>query len=107
MQCLQNLLNNAIRYTPTKGTVTVSLRSKDDFLQLRVIDTGAGIDPEHLPHVFDRFYRADPARARETGGTGLGLAITRAIIINHGGVILAESSGLGKGSSFTIRLPIE
>jgi signal transduction histidine kinase len=104
MQCLQNLLNNALRHTSKGGLVTLDLQAQDDFIELSVIDTGTGIDPEHLPHVFDRFYRADTARARETGGTGLGLAITRAIIVNHGGEVSAESDGLGKGSSFTIKL---
>ena len=114
MQCLQNLLNNAIRHTastplstgPEGGIVTLSIQAEADFLQLKITDTGTGIAPEHLPYVFDRFYRADPARARETGGTGLGLAITRAIIVNHGGEISAQSEGLGKGSKFTVKLSI-
>lgn len=104
MQCLQNLLNNAIRYTSEGDTVTLSLWANADCAHLQITDTGTGISPEHLPFVFDRFYRADPARTRETGGTGLGLAITRAIIENHGGEILVESEGEGKGSAFTVRL---
>jgi len=106
MQCLQNLINNAIRHTPEGGSVTLDLQGDADFIELKVKDTGTGIDPEHLPHVFDRFYRADAARTRETGGTGLGLAITRAIIVNHGGEISAESDGLDKGSIFTVKLPV-
>jgi len=106
MQCLQNLINNAIRHTPEGGSVTLDLQGDANFIELKVKDTGTGIDPEHLPHVFDRFYRADAARTRETGGTGLGLAITRAIIVNHGGEISAESDGLDKGSIFTVKLPV-
>jgi signal transduction histidine kinase len=113
-QCLQNLLNNAIRHTavtpsgpnPEGGVVTLTLNRDAENLELRVADTGSGIDPAQLPHVFDRFYRADPARARETGGTGLGLAITRAIVQVHGGEIFAESEGEGKGSTFVIRFTV-
>ena len=105
MQCLQNLLNNAFQHTPEGGFVSINLQSDGAQTEISLRDTGSGISPEHLPHVFDRFYRADPARARETGGTGLGLAITRAIIENHGGTITAESAGKGKGSQFTLRLP--
>lgn len=106
MQCLQNLLNNAFRHTPEGGSVTLSLQEELNYLQLTVADSGTGISPEHIPFIFDRFYRTDPTRARETGGTGLGLAISRAIIENHGGEILVESDGKGKGSTFTIRLPL-
>lgn len=114
MQCLQNLLNNAIRYTatapsgpnPEGSRVTLTLNGDAENLELRVSDTGSGIDPAHLPHVFDRFYRADPARTRETGGAGLGLAITRAIVQVHGGEIMAESEGEGRGSAFVIRFSV-
>jgi signal transduction histidine kinase len=105
IQCLQNLLNNAIRHTPSGGNVSISLQKQADLLLLVVSDTGSGIAPERLPYLFERFYRADPARARQTGGTGLGLAITRAIIINHGGNITAESEGEGKGCRFIVKLP--
>jgi signal transduction histidine kinase len=105
IQCLQNLLNNAFQHTPAGGSVIISLEPQGDFLHLSIMDTGSGIAPEHLPHVFDRFYRADPARARQTGGTGLGLAVTRAIIANHGGEISVQSEGEGKGSGFTVVLP--
>jgi len=104
MQCLQNLLSNAFRHTPKGGVVTLSLQIDPKTVQVSVSDTGSGISPEHLPHVFDRFYRADPARARQTGGTGLGLAITRAFIQAHGGDISATSAGAGQGSTFTIVL---
>jgi len=106
MQCLQNLLNNAFRHTPAGGVVILSLQKSAETLEISVSDTGVGVPPEHLPFVFDRFHRVDPARARETGGTGLGLAITRAIIENHGGTISAESAGEGQGSKFTLELPI-
>jgi signal transduction histidine kinase len=105
MQCLQNLMDNAIRHTPAGGSVRISLHKQADSLLLCVSDTGSGIAAEHLPNIFERFYRADLARARLTGGTGLGLAITRAIIINHGGEITAESEGEGKGSRFIVKLP--
>lgn len=107
MQCLHNLLSNAIRHTPLGGVVTVASRQMGEAVEIRVGDTGSGIAPEHLPHVFDRFYRADPARSRQTGGAGLGLAITRAIIEAHGGQISAVSEGLGLGSEFIIQLPLD
>jgi len=75
-------------------------------IRLQIIDTGAGIPHAHLPYVFDRFYRADPARSRETGGTGLGLAITRAIIEAHQGEITVHSEGPDLGTTFTIQLPV-
>jgi signal transduction histidine kinase len=105
-QCLQNLLNNAIHHTPRGGEITVELTYGAEQVQLRVRDTGRGIAAEHLPHILDRFYRADPARGRDTGGTGLGLAILRAIVEAHGGKVTAASKGVGQGSTFTIQLPI-
>ncbi len=69
-------------------------------------DTGEGIDPAHLPHVFERFYRADPARARSRGGSGIGLTISRALVEAHGGRLSASSEGLGEGATFTVRLPV-
>lgn len=105
-QCLQNLLTNALHHTPSGGMVTLTLEADSETLHLSVADTGAGITSEHLPHVFDRFYRTDPARNRDNGGTGLGLAITRAIIDSHGGEISVESEGVGQGSVFTIELPL-
>jgi len=105
-QCLQNLLNNAIHHTPRGGEITVELAYETGQVQLRVRDTGQGIAAEHLPHILDRFYRADPARGRDTGGTGLGLAIVRAIVEAHGGKLTAASEGLGQGSTFTVQLPL-
>jgi signal transduction histidine kinase len=106
MQCIQNLLNNAFRHTPAGGRVNILMYRQSDCLLLCISDTGSGIASEHLPYIFERFYRADPARARQTGGIGLGLAISRAIINNHGGEITVESEGEGKGSSFTVKLPL-
>ncbi|MCB0063763.1 MAG: HAMP domain-containing protein [Caldilineaceae bacterium] len=105
-QVLHNLLGNALRHTPPGGTVSVQSRADAQQVTLTIQDNGDGIAVEHLPHLFDRFYRADPARARETGGTGLGLAIARAIIQAHGGDIMAHSDGLGQGSRFTVTLPL-
>ncbi len=105
-QVLHNLLANAIRHTPAGGNVTLHGGSDADSVWLAVTDTGEGIAAADLPHVFDRFYRADRARARTTGGSGLGLAIARAIITAHGGDISATSAGIpGQGSTFTLRLP--
>jgi signal transduction histidine kinase len=105
-QCLQNLLNNALRFTLPGGKVSMVLESDTSKLTLKITDTGTGIPHEHLPYVFDRFYRVDPTRSRETGGTGLGLAITRAIIEAHGGDITVDSEGPGCGTTFTIGLPV-
>ncbi len=112
-QVLHNLLTNALHFTPSGGTISLSagqngkLNGQPASLWLSVQDTGEGILPEHLPHVFDRFYRADPARSRATGGSGLGLAIARAIVEAHGGEMNAASDGVpGRGSVFTVSLPL-
>lgn len=105
-QCLQNLLNNAIRHTPAGGKIAVELALEAEGVQLRVRDSGQGIAAEHLPYVFDRFYRADPTRSRETGGSGLGLAIVKAIVEAHGGRVEAHSAGKGRGSTFIVVLPV-
>jgi two-component system OmpR family sensor kinase/two-component system sensor histidine kinase BaeS len=105
-QVLHNLLANALRHTPAGGTITVSAAPSDKAIHLTIRDTGEGISAEHLPHIFDRFYRGDRARARADGGAGLGLAIVRAIVEAHGGTVSAASSGLaGEGSTFVISLP--
>jgi signal transduction histidine kinase len=106
-QVLHNLLSNAIQHTPGGGRVHVAVMRLEDgtALEIAVTDTGEGISPADLPHVFDRFYRTDQARARDRGGTGLGLAIARAIVEALGGTILAESPGAMQGSTFVMRLP--
>jgi signal transduction histidine kinase len=103
-QVLFNLVDNAVRFTPEGGRVTVSARRRNGSVEVAVSDTGAGIPPEHLPRLFERFYRADPARARGDGGTGIGLAIARSVVEAHGGQIRAESEP-GRGSTFTFDLP--
>jgi heavy metal sensor kinase len=104
-QVLINLLDNAFRHTPRGGTVTVRLESLRGQVTIAVEDTGAGIAPEHLPHLFERFYRADRARARNEGGTGLGLAIVKEIVEAYGGTVRVESE-VGKGSIFIVTLPV-
>ena len=126
-QVLANLVANALRYTPEGGSITLYAnqetkderrKTKDEgnalqpfvlgsssFVTFRVSDTGRGIAPEDLPHVFDRFYRADRSRTRGSGGAGLGLAITRQIVAAHGGLIWAESA-LGQGTTISIALPV-
>ena len=103
-QLLLNLIDNALRYTPAEGAVTLDLVHGAQEAIIRVRDTGPGIPAEHLPHIFERFYRIDSARARQTGGTGLGLAISREIVEAHGGRIEVEST-IGAGSTFTVVLP--
>ena len=104
-QCLNNLLNNALQYTPKGGEIRISLEEQGGVALISVIDNGAGMESEHLPFVFDRFYRADPDRNRQTGGSGLGLAITQALVRAHGGEIQAFSEGRDQGSTFTITFP--
>ena len=103
-QLLFNLVDNACRYTPAGGTVTLALVEHDGVALLSVRDDGHGIPPDALPHIFERFYRADHARSREVGGTGLGLAISQVIAEAHGGRIEVESR-VGAGSTFTVYLP--
>jgi two-component system phosphate regulon sensor histidine kinase PhoR len=104
-QVLFNLIDNAVRFTPSGGAVTVTAQRHNGSIEVRVADTGVGIPPEHLPRLFERFYRADPARSREDGGTGIGLAIARSVVEAHGGHIQAQSE-IGKGSVFTFDLPV-
>jgi signal transduction histidine kinase len=99
-----NLIDNAIRYSSAGGSVSVEVRAEREAVVLRVTDTGAGIPQRDLPRVFERFYRVDQARSRETGGTGLGLSIVRHVSENHGGDITVTSE-LGQGSTFEVRLP--
>ena len=104
-QLLVNLIDNGLKYTPAGGAVTVSVGHTPAAAVLRVTDTGVGIAPEHLPHVFERFYRADKARSRGEGGAGLGLAICRWIAQAHGGDITVASEP-DRGTTFTVRLPL-
>ncbi|MBL1108902.1 HAMP domain-containing protein [Streptomyces sp. 5-8] len=103
-QALGNLVSNALRHTPADGTVTLAARRDGDDVVLAVTDTGSGIAPEDLPHVFERFWRAEKSRSRRTGGSGLGLAIVRHLVAAHGGTAAAASEP-GAGAVFTLRLP--
>lgn len=105
-QLFLNILQNAVRYTPGGGRITVSLEKRDNTAMVSIADTGVGIAPEHLPHIFERFYRVDKARSRAEGGTGLGLSIAKHIAEAHGGRIDVESH-VGKGSTFRVSLPLE
>jgi signal transduction histidine kinase len=105
-QALRNLLANALRYTPAGGAITLRAWSEETAVVIQVSDTGEGIAPEHLPRIMERFYRADPSRARRSGGSGLGLAIVQQIVRAHGGAITAASDGPGCGATFTMRLPV-
>ena len=103
-QALGNLVSNAVHYTPEGGYVTVRSRTVGGHIEITVTDAGTGIAAEDLPHVFERFWRADPSRSRDTGGSGLGLAIAAQITQAHGGTV-SVTSALGAGSAFTLRLP--
>ncbi|MEU2757571.1 sensor histidine kinase [Streptomyces albidoflavus] len=103
-QVLGNLLSNAIRHTPPNGSVTVSAYRVEGGVELHVADTGSGIQPEDLPRIFDRFWRAEPSRSRNTGGSGLGLSIVRHLVHAHGGEVSVVSSP-GAETVFTVRLP--
>ena len=103
-QALINLLDNALHYTPSGGAVTVRLQAVGEGVTVAVEDTGHGIEQEHLPHLFERFYRTDLARAKDAGGTGLGLAIIKEIVEAHGGIV-SVTSQVEKGSVFTLRFP--
>lgn len=105
VQAVMNLVVNAISYSPEGSTVSVKSRVKNNMLEFIVLDHGFGISEEDMPRIFERFYRADKARSRESGGTGLGLSIVRHIAIIHHGTIKAESK-LGEGSVFTLSIPL-
>ncbi|MDP2948607.1 MAG: ATP-binding protein [Chloroflexota bacterium] len=104
-QVLRNLIDNALRHSAAGGSVRVNVRAAEERVIVSVADAGAGVAPEELPHVFDRFYRADSSRARATGGSGLGLAIVKQLVEAHGGQVWAESE-LGRGSVFSFALPL-
>jgi len=105
-QVLWNLLANALKFTPNGGTIEVQVRNVGDLAQVAIKDSGPGIHPDFLPHVFDRFAQADTSTTRQFGGLGLGLSIVRYIVEMHGGFVHAESPELGKGSTFSFHIPI-
>jgi signal transduction histidine kinase len=102
---VRNLVENAVQYTRPGGSVAVSVETEDGHAVLQVRDTGIGIPLREQARVFERFYRVDRARSRETGGTGLGLSIVKHVAENHGGRVSLRSE-LGRGSTFTVRLPL-
>jgi signal transduction histidine kinase len=105
-QILTNLFDNALRHTPPGGRITVTAEASPSGVTIAVADTGSGIASEHLPRIFERFYRADPGRSREEGGTGLGLAIVKHLMEAHGGRVEARST-LGEGTTILLFFPGE
>mgnify|MGYP002713071235 CR=1 FL=1 len=105
-QLLINLIGNALQYTPSNEQVQVTLQRKDKGVLFTIADTGIGIDPEHLPYLFTRFYRVDKSRARASGGSGIGLTIAQHLAEAHNGRIWAKSAGVGQGSQFMLWLPL-
>ena len=105
-QVLLNLVGNAMQYTPSGGEVKIKATHQDDEISISVSDTGIGISPEHLEHLFTRFYRVDKSRSRAGGGSGIGLTIAKFLVEAHGGRIWAESAGPDLGSTFTFTLPV-
>ena len=105
-QVIWNLLSNAIKFTPAGGRVDVFIESSNDYMEIRVVDSGQGITPALLPHVFERFRQADDATTQRHTGLGLGLGIVRQLVELHGGTVHADSPGVGDGATFTVRLPI-
>ncbi len=105
-QVFWNLLTNAIKFTPKDGHVQVVLERVNSHLEIAVIDSGEGIRPEFLPHVFDRFRQADASTTRRHGGLGIGLAIVKQLVELHGGTIRVSSAGHASGSTFTVSLPL-
>jgi signal transduction histidine kinase/ActR/RegA family two-component response regulator len=104
-QVVANLLSNAVKFTSSAGRITVGLRDSDGFTELTVSDTGQGIAPDLLPHVFDRFRQGDSSSTRHSGGLGLGLTLVREIVLLHGGSVSASSPGMGAGATFVVKLP--
>ncbi len=103
-ELVYNLLDNAIKYNVPKGSVTLSLSQEEERALLQVSDTGIGVPPEHLERIFERFYRVDKSRSKQTGGTGLGLSIVKHIVEYHHGTISLTSKE-GEGTTFTVVLP--
>jgi PAS domain S-box-containing protein len=106
LQVLSNLVGNAVKFTPAGGEISLRAHRENDSIIISVSDSGPGIPQEHLPHVFDRFYRVDPSRSRVQGGSGIGLAIARSLVTAQGGSIEVESAGPNQGSRFSFTLPI-
>ena len=104
-QVMANLLSNALKFTAAGGRVEVRLAPRGDQAEIQVADTGQGIDPAFLPHLFERFTQGDTSTTRRHGGIGLGLAIVKALVEQHGGTVHADSPGMGRGATFTVRLP--
>jgi two-component system sensor histidine kinase SenX3 len=104
VSALANLVENAVKYSNENSTVDVDISDTEDHVVVRVSDTGVGIAPEHVDRIFERFYRVDDARSRDTGGSGLGLAIVRHVAIMHRGEVVVEST-LGRGSTFSFIVP--
>src|SRR5205814_8118583 len=104
-QVVSNLLNNAAKYTPPGGRIALVARIEDRHVAIQVRDSGAGISPDMLPHVFDLFAQVDRTLANAQGGLGIGLWLVKKLVELHGGAIEASSAGLGRGSTFTVRLP--
>jgi two-component system CheB/CheR fusion protein len=105
-QIAWNLLNNAIKFTSVNGTVKISLAQEDNHARIVVTDSGQGISPEFLPHVFEMFRQADQSSSRRQGGMGIGLALVKQLAQLHGGRAAAESEGVGRGASFTVWIPL-
>jgi len=105
-QVVWNLLSNAVKFTPRDGRIVVRVDLVDSHAEIQVTDSGRGIDPTFLPHIFERFRQADSSTTRSDGGLGLGLAIVRHLVELHGGTVAAESDGIGRGSTFRVRLPL-
>ncbi|MGE5362387.1 MAG: ATP-binding protein, partial [Bacteroidales bacterium] len=105
-QVAWNLVSNAVKFTPKDGRVDVQVEADESRVTLRVVDSGIGIAPEFVPHLFERFRQADSSTTRQHGGLGLGLAVVRHLVELHGGTVNAESAGLGSGASFTVTLPV-
>jgi histidine kinase len=106
VQVLTNLLTNALRYTPAPGNILLRVERQGVMVAFSVADSGVGLAPEDLAHVFERFYRVDKSRSRALGGSGIGLTIAKALVEAMGGDMQAGSEGLGRGSTFTFTLPV-